>query len=94
MACGDKDDLVGDPVSGNLMAPPLIDFCIDVEPETAEVTVNNEVVADGGCIDAYEGQVASVEASAEGYQDYSEQVPITGAMTHAIEMQPIEEPEE
>ena len=76
--------------SGNLMAPQsysplMVELCIEVEPETASVTVNQESVADGECIEAY-GYTASIEATAEGYEDYIEEIEISTSMTHTIEM--------
>ena len=74
--------------SGNLMPPPMMELCIEVEPETAEVTIDDMLVADGECTQIYT-ETAIVEATAEGYQDYSAEVPVVeGTTTHNIEMVP------
>ena len=72
--------------SGNLMPPPMVELCIEVEPETAQVTVNTVTVADGECTTVYEGSI-TIEATAEGYLDYSEVVDVyEETTTHNIEM--------
>ena len=76
----------GTTTSGNLMAPEMVQLCIEVEPETAAVTVNQASVADGECVDTYVGYTASIEATAEGYQDFTEEVEISASMTYTIEM--------
>lgn len=85
MACFEK---VGN--SGNLMPPPMVELCIEVEPETAAVTVNTISVPDGDCLEVYEGDTAIIEATAEGYQDHSEELSVTQDTTHSIEMIPEE----
>jgi len=73
--------------SGNLMAPPMVELCIEVEPETAEVQVDGIAVVDGDCSQVYEG-IVTIEATADGYQDYSEDVEVYETTTHSIEMTP------
>mgnify|MGYP006085496271 CR=1 FL=1 len=77
--------------SGNLMAPPtsspiMVELCIEVEPETASVTVNETSVPDGECIDTEAGYTASIEATAEGYEGFIDEVEISASMTYTIEM--------
>ena len=75
--------------SGNLMPPPMVELCIDVTPDEANVTVNETTVSDGECTDIYEGNPADIEASAEGYENFSETITVTEDMTYAIEMTPL-----
>jgi flagellar basal body rod protein FlgC len=72
-------------VSGNLMPPPMVELCIDVTPDEAAVTVDGVVVADEQCTQVYEGMV-QVDANAEGYVDYSENVEVYEDMTHEFEL--------
>ena len=74
-------------VSGNLMSPPMVPFCIEVEPEDAEVYVEATVVANGECVEYYQGDHVTVTATADGYQDYEEEVVVSDD-PHVIEMVP------
>ena len=75
--------------AGNLMAPPFVEFCIDVTPDEAEVTVSGVVVDDGDCTLAEDGYPVQVEATLEGYEDYAEDVQVEGDPTnHVFEMTP------
>jgi len=77
-------------VTGNLMAPPLVKLCIEVEPSTAQVLIRKKAVTDGQCIEVSSALVR-VEAEAAGYEDYQADVDILnaeGAMTHVITMTP------
>lgn len=87
IACGDKDSGIVGVISGNLMAPPLAELCIEVEPETASVTVNENTIADGACIEVYQDNPIDLKATAEGYQDYAEELTISEDTTHSIEME-------
>ena len=77
--------------SGNLMPPQTIELCIEVEPENATVTVDGGptpgTLADGECRDFYDGRV-EIEATAEGYQDYSETIELYAPTLLEIEMIP------
>ena len=91
----DTDVLEGVPVSpfdsgfaGNLMAPPTVDFCIDVTPDDADVTANGEPIADEECIQTFDGNNVRVEATAEGYLDYLEDVEVNDDTNHVFEMIP------
>lgn len=87
--------------SGNLMAPPLVQLCIDVEPETATVTLSDSymyedtaytggtdslAITNGECTHVDEYSSVTISATADGYQDYSEEIVVEGKTTHAIEM--------
>ena len=78
-------------VSGNLMPPPMVEteLCIDVTPDNALVIVQGVVVADEQCTNTY-GSV-QIEATADGYEDYSEVIMVDENMTHAFEMTPLED---
>ena len=73
--------------SGNLVAPPMIELCVEVEPPEAEaaVTIDGWALEDDGCNEVYEGPV-TVEATAEGYQDYAEELEVYAPTTHTIEL--------
>jgi len=83
----------GSVVSGNLMPPPDVELCIDVEPDSAVVLVQNEAFADEECKPIMEGSYI-VTATAEGYVDYEEQVDVFTDMTHQIIMDMDEGPNE
>ena len=73
---------------GNLMPPPtedMVELCIDVTPDNADVTVQGVPVADEECIQTYQG-THIVEATSEGYEDYTDYVDVTNDMTHTFEM--------
>ena len=74
-------------VSGNLMPPPMAELCIDVTPDDAVVTVEGAVVADEQCTSVY-GGYAEIEATADGYEDYSEVLTVDEDMTHTFELTP------
>ena len=94
MAVSGCNGKVGPEVSGNLMPPPFLELCIEVEPETAAVTVEGENVPDGQCTQVYSSTVL-VEATAEGYEEYSEEVSVEeGTNTHTIDMIPLVESDE
>ena len=100
LGCTDnKDTLAGEKpsvvvpdsgVTGNLMAPPVVDFCIDVTPDEAEVTIEEQAVTDGQCVDVYEGNSVEVRAQAEGYDDFEEIVRVNESMVYPIELIPVE----
>jgi hypothetical protein len=87
IACGDKDSGLIGSTSGNLMAPPLAELCIEVEPETASVTVNENAIADGACTEVYQDNPIYLKATAEGFQDYEEELTISEDTTYSIEME-------
>ena len=87
--------------SGNFMSPPVVQLCIDVEPETATVVLSDaymyedtaenggsysETVADGACTYLNDYSTVTINATAEGYEDYTEEIMVDGSMTHTIEM--------
>ena len=82
-------------VSGNLVAPPMLELCVEVSPEEASeeatVTTNSQPLpsTEPRCASVYEGTV-TLEASAPGFEDYSEELVLTGDTTHTIEMVPEE----
>ena len=84
-------DVLSPSVSGNLMPAPSLELCIEVEPEEAEVLVDTAPVADGACTYVYTEEV-QITATAEGYEDYMETVPVPEDMTHTITMTPLEVP--
>ena len=88
----DSDDITISPFdsgfAGNLMAPPTVDFCIDVTPDDANVTVDGDPIADEECIQTFDGNNVRVEATAEGYLDYLEDVEVNNNTNHVFEMTP------
>jgi hypothetical protein len=72
--------------SGNLMAPPMEEVCIEVEPESATVTVNGMPVADGTCTTVLKYRSVSISAWAEGYEGYQADVQVDTKITHVIQM--------
>lgn len=74
--------------TGNLMAPPMINFCVEVEPELAAVKVDQMTVAAGKCTAVFRGSKVIVNSSAEGYQNYKKEVFVEKDTTHTIKMTP------
>ena len=73
--------------TGNAL-PPSTALCIDVEPQTALVTVGGKALPESGCVDVYQSMI-KVEAKAEGYQEYSDNIQLlysTNPIKHAIQM--------
>ena len=63
------------PIASNPMAPPeYFEFCIEVDPKTAQVTLDGEPMVDGECKDSVIEGDHEIAATAEGYRDYSEQI--------------------
>ena len=81
VGCGEKAV-----TSGNLMAPEMVDLCIEVEPESAAVTVDGTSVDDGSCVSVYEYTTVSITAIAEGYDNYEEELLVETDTTHTITM--------
>lgn len=77
-------------VSGNLVAPPLVELCITAEPETAEVKLDVATLDEAGCAPVYQASVVSIVATAEGYEDYEESLSVEADMTHAIALTPVD----
>ena len=69
--------------SGNLVAPPMIELCVEVEPPEAEaaVTIDGWALEDDGCNEVEGWTTHTVEATAEGYQDYAEDVEVEEDLT-------------
>ena len=76
---------VEDRVTGNLMPPPTIEFCVDVEPKTAEIKVNQSPLIES-CTYVYPGANVIVEAEAKGFKKYKEEISVTEKKTHKIEL--------
>ena len=82
-------------VSGNLVAPPMLELCVEVSPEEASadatVTANSQALpsTDPRCTSIYEGPV-TLEASAPGFADYTEALELTDDTNHTIVMVPEE----
>lgn len=70
---------------GNLVAPPMVELCVTVEPAEAEVAVDGAPLDADGCNTVYEGE-HTVTATADGYAPYEEQVEVTGDTDHDITM--------
>jgi hypothetical protein len=83
VSCGGGGDTAF--VSGNLVAPPMFDVCVTVEPAEADVLINDSSLNDVGCAATYEGE-AVVKATAEGFVPYEETLIISGDRDHAIVM--------
>lgn len=83
-------------VSGNLVAPPMLELCIEVSPEEAAaeatVTADSQPLSSTvpPCISVYEGTVI-IGAIAEGFQEYRDEFELTADTTHTITMVPEEE---
>ena len=82
-------------VTGNLMPPPMVELCIEVEPKMAQVTVRGVPVSSGKCVEMF-STLVQVEATAEGYEPYKENLDVLAAdkkMNHAIRLIPISQKE-
>ncbi|MFT5679480.1 MAG: hypothetical protein ACI8RZ_000384 [Myxococcota bacterium] len=72
--------------SGNLVAPASVELCVTVDPDTAEVSINGQVMAaDDRCTSTYEGS-STITAEAEGYADHSETVEAYADTEHHVAM--------
>lgn len=80
-------------ISGNLMPPPMSELCIEVKPQEAAVRINSFPLTNENCISSYDGGNALIEATAEGYQDYTKEIIVMGPTNHVIEMVPKKEEE-
>jgi len=74
-----------DSTSGNLVAPPQVQLCVEVVPDEATVSVDGVEWTDERCEDVWEG-LHTVDAVAEGYEDYSEEVMVDSPTTHEVTM--------
>ena len=93
---GDTDfNIVADSgVTGNLMAPPNVEFCVDVTPDNASVSITGAVdgdgtMADGDCETIYGDMMMTITATAEGYEDHEEEQYFGVDTLHTIVMNPI-----
>jgi hypothetical protein len=60
----------GPMTSGNLVAPPMVELCVTVEPSTATVSVDGSPLDETLCRGVYEGS-HDLTAEAKGYVPYS-----------------------
>jgi hypothetical protein len=75
----------GGTTSGNLVAPPMHELCLETDPDSAIVTANAMDVAADGCTVLDEGDV-SLTATADGFEPYEEVIRLLSPTTHTIEM--------
>lgn len=75
-------------VSGNLMPPPMVNVCIEVEPHTASVLVDGVKTTDGTCTQVDLSAVVVIEATADGYQKYEKQIQADQSDEYLIQMIP------
>jgi hypothetical protein len=74
----------GGAVSGNLVAPPMVELCVIATPTTATVSING---VEAECLHVEPCTTVTVTAAAEGFQDYEDQVIDTcSPQTVSIEM--------
>lgn len=82
--------------SGNLVAPPTVQLCVEVTPPEADATVTasgQELPdADPSCVEVYEGDI-QVSATAEGYEPYEEVVQVYGDTDHTVSLTATKAPE-
>jgi hypothetical protein len=73
--------------SGNLVAPPMVQLCIEVSPPEADATVTASgqtmPEAEPSCVQVYEGSI-QLTASAEGYAPYEETLEVYVDTNHTI----------
>jgi len=87
---GDDDD---DFVTGNLVAPPSAELCVDATPPEATVQIYGSPLGEDGCQIVELGEVR-ITAEAEGHGPYEETLQVSEDTRHAITLTPIvgEEP--
>jgi hypothetical protein len=73
--------------SGNLVAPPMVELCVNLDPVEAVALVDGQDFEADGCLDVYEGS-HFLQAEAEGYLPYAETIEVNGDTTHDIVMTP------
>ena len=78
-ACSGDDDFV----TGNLVAPPSAQICIDATPPEAAVKVYGSPVGEDGCEIVEQGEVR-LTAEAEGYEPYEETLQVSEDTRHTI----------
>ena len=90
-ACGldKKDDNLELMVTGNLVPPPTVELCVDIEPADAHVTVDDRLLTDKHCQQVYRS--AQIAATSDGYQDYNETVSVEQSKTIVVNMIPAAE---
>jgi len=70
-------------VTGNLVAPPTVQLCVDATPPEATVKVDGGALGEDGCVMVMEGDVA-ITAEAEGYDAHEETLQVTAEMKHSV----------
>ena len=81
-------------VVGNLMAPPEIELCIDVTPESAVVNVTGAIdgagtLSDDECEIIYGDITVMISATADGYEDFETEQYFAEDTVYTIVMDPI-----
>lgn len=73
-------------VTGNLVAPPMINYCVTVEPAEAgaSVTVNGMPLDEQGCAWVEEWNDVVVDASAPGFETYTRTAEATAPPTTVV----------
>lgn len=78
------DGITTGTTSGNLVAPPPVELCVEVSPEEATVTLDGVAFdTEAGCQETWEG-THELAAEAEGYEPYSETIEIYEDTTKEI----------
>ena len=85
LGCQDIVDKITDKgaVTGNLVAPPMYELCVDTEPADALVQIDGVDLEEDGCSSVYEGS-HEVTADAAGYAAHTETVEVLEDTTIAI----------
>ena len=86
--------VVDSAVTGNLMPPTEIELCVDVNPDSAALSITGAVdgdgtMMDGGCETNYGYMMMTITATAEGYEDHQEEQHFGEDTLHMIVMNPI-----
>lgn len=76
------------PTVGNLMPPPQVKVCVEVEPARAEVRIEGRVPDEDGCVEVYDDGGVNVQASAPGYAPYQAEITEVTAEPVQIVLEP------
>lgn len=78
-------------VTGNLVAPPMVQLCVKATPDTATVEIDGQTLGETGCQDAWEGSSALIRVSAEGFETHEQTIAVQrGEETVDVTLTPTE----
>lgn len=81
------DGITTGTTSGNLVAPPPVELCVEVSPEEATVTLDGQAFdTEAGCQEVWEGS-HTLAADAEGYAPYTETFDLWEDTTKSIALE-------